>query len=102
VDSLEQNKERKMDMRFGTGNARTGSPETVASELVKYKLDLIAVPDLRRDKGGSQPAEINAFFCGILYFRVRLVPLISYLLGPKRRLRVFWGPRNSLIPSELN
>jgi hypothetical protein len=38
-----------MDMRFGTWK------ETVASELAKYNLDILAVKEVRWDKGGSQP-----------------------------------------------
>jgi hypothetical protein len=52
-----------MDMRFGTWNVR-GSLETVVSELVKYNLDLVAVQDVRWDKGGSQPANYSTFFYG--------------------------------------
>jgi hypothetical protein len=48
MDSLDQqSKLRKMDMRFGTPNARSlhniGSLMTVAKEISKYKLDLVGV-----------------------------------------------------------
>jgi hypothetical protein len=40
-----------MDMRFGTWNGRsmymTGSLGTVAEEILKYKLDLVAVQGVR-------------------------------------------------------
>jgi exonuclease III len=53
-----------MDMRFGTWNVRSlyrsGSLKTVAREIEKYKLDLLSVQEVRRDKGGTERAE---FFC---------------------------------------
>jgi hypothetical protein len=36
--------------------------KTVASEMVKYHLDLVAVQEVRWDKGGSQPADDYTFF----------------------------------------
>jgi exonuclease III len=55
-----------MDMRFGTWNVRSlyriGSLKTVASELVKYKLDLVGVQEVRWEKGGTQRAEDCTFF----------------------------------------
>jgi exonuclease III len=57
-----------MDMRFGTWNIRslyrTGSLETVARELVKCKLDLVGVQEVRWEKGGTERAENYTFFCG--------------------------------------
>jgi hypothetical protein len=41
-----------MDMRFGT----------VASELAKCNLDLVAVQDVTWDKGGSEPAQDRTFY----------------------------------------
>jgi len=42
-----------MDTRFGTWNVR--SPlNTVASELAKYNLHLLAVQEVRWDKGGRR------------------------------------------------
>jgi exonuclease III len=44
-----------MDIRFGTWNVRSlyraGSLKTVARELVKYKLDLVGVQEVRWEKG---------------------------------------------------
>jgi len=37
--------------------------KAVSSELVKYKLDLVGVQEVRRDEGGSEPAD-DTFFCG--------------------------------------
>jgi hypothetical protein len=34
------------------------------TELVNYNLDLVAVQEVRSDKGGSQPADGCTFFCG--------------------------------------
>jgi exonuclease III len=48
-------------MRFGTWNVRSllGSmPRTVAYELAKYELDLVAVQEVRWDKGRSEAAEV--------------------------------------------
>jgi hypothetical protein len=46
-----------MDMRFGTWNVRSlcrsGSLKTVSGELVKYKLALVGVQEVRWDKGGT-------------------------------------------------
>jgi hypothetical protein len=51
TDSLEQPRQHKIDTIFGTWNGRSlyryGSLKTVASELVKHKLDLVAVHEVR-------------------------------------------------------
>jgi exonuclease III len=43
-------------MRFGTWNVRSlygaGSFTAAARKLARYKLDLVGVQDVRRDKGG--------------------------------------------------
>jgi hypothetical protein len=36
----------------------------VASKLAKYNLDLVAVQEVRWDKGGSEPAGDYTFLCG--------------------------------------
>jgi len=47
VDSLGRPMQRRIDMRFGTWNIRrvhrTDSLKTVASELAKYKINLMAI-----------------------------------------------------------
>jgi hypothetical protein len=52
-------------MRFGTCNMRSvyrsGSLMTVARELVMYKLDLVGVQEVRRDKGGTKSRGL--YFC---------------------------------------
>jgi hypothetical protein len=57
ADSLEQPKQQKMDMRFGTWNVRSlyrsGSLKTVSRELAKCKLDLVGVW-VRWDKDGTE------------------------------------------------
>jgi hypothetical protein len=49
-----------MDTRFGTWNVRSlyrsGFLKTVSGELVKYKLDLVGVQEVRRDEGGTDLA----------------------------------------------
>jgi exonuclease III len=57
-----------MDFRFGTWNVRSlyrsGSLQTVAMELGKYKLDLVGVQEVRWDKGSTEQAEDYTFFYG--------------------------------------
>jgi hypothetical protein len=55
-------------MRFATWNIRIlyrmGLLKTVARELGKYKLDLVAVPQVRWEKGGTERAEDYTFLYG--------------------------------------
>ena len=55
TDPSVRRKQWKRDIRFGTWNERSlyrcGSLTTVASELARYKLDLVGVQEFRRDKG---------------------------------------------------
>jgi len=58
-----------MDMKFGTWTVsslyRAGSLKTVASELVKYSLDLVVtIQDVSWIEGGGQPADQYTFFHG--------------------------------------
>jgi hypothetical protein len=57
-----------MDMRIGKWNVkslyRSVSLKTVARDLGKYKLDLVGVLEVRRDKGGTERAENYTFFYG--------------------------------------
>jgi exonuclease III len=54
--------------RFGTWNVRSlyriGSLTTVAREMVKYKLDLVGVQEVRWEKGDIVQAEDYTFFYG--------------------------------------
>lgn len=43
------------------GIFRSGSLKTEARELVKYKLDLMGVREVRQDKGGTEPAPDYSF-----------------------------------------
>jgi hypothetical protein len=49
-----------MGMRFQTSNVsslyRSGSPQTVKKEFVKYMLDLLRVQKVRHDKQGAEKA----------------------------------------------
>jgi hypothetical protein len=70
TDSLDNGpKQRKMDMSFGMWNVRSmyrsGSLRTVAKEVLKYKLDLVGVQEVRWDGGGTEPAGHYTFFYGI-------------------------------------
>jgi exonuclease III len=57
-----------MDMSFRTWNVRSlyrsGYLKTVSGELVKYKLDLVGVQEVRWDKGGTAQAGDYTFFYG--------------------------------------
>jgi exonuclease III len=57
-----------MDMRFGTWNVRSlyraGYLMTVLRELARYKLDLLAVQEVRREGSGTEPAGEYTFFYG--------------------------------------
>jgi hypothetical protein len=57
-----------MDMRFGTWKVRSlyraGSIMTVASEISKYKLDLVGVQEVGWDRGGTEPEGEYTFFYG--------------------------------------
>jgi hypothetical protein len=58
---MEWPRQWKMGMIFGTWNVksfcRAESLKTVASELIRYTLDLVAVQEFKWFKGGSQTAE---------------------------------------------
>jgi exonuclease III len=57
-----------MDMRFVTWNVRSlyraGSLLTVSREIVRYKLDLVGVQEVRWEGGGTEPARKYTFFFG--------------------------------------
>jgi hypothetical protein len=57
-----------MDMRFGMWNVRklyrAGSLMTVVKEILKYKLDLVGVQEIRWDRGGTKPLGKYTFFYG--------------------------------------
>jgi exonuclease III len=48
-----------MDIRFGTWNVRSmyraGSLRALAEEISKFKLDLVAVQEVRWDGGDTEP-----------------------------------------------
>jgi hypothetical protein len=54
------------DMRFGKWNVRSlyrvGSLKTVSRELVRCKLDLVGVQEVRWEGGGTEPAGEYTFF----------------------------------------
>jgi hypothetical protein len=66
LDHLKGPRQRKMDMRFlswDIGNlCRTGSLKTAASEILTYTLDVLAVREVRCEKGGSQTKDDYIFF----------------------------------------
>jgi hypothetical protein len=43
---------------------RTGSLRTAARELGKDRLDLVGVEEIRRNRGGAEPAGDNTLFYG--------------------------------------
>jgi len=64
----EASRGRQRGMKIGTWNVRSlyraGSPKAAARELVRYKLDVVGVQDVRWDKGGTVRAEDYDFFYG--------------------------------------
>jgi exonuclease III len=58
-----------MDMRFCTWNVRSlyraGLLMTAAKEISKYKSDLMAVQEVRWERGGIEPAVEYIFFIEI-------------------------------------
>jgi exonuclease III len=60
--------EGKWAWRFATWNVkrmyRAGSLRTVAEEVLKYKLDLVGIQEVRWDGGGPEPAGQYTFFYG--------------------------------------
>jgi hypothetical protein len=67
-DSVVRPKQWKKDIRFGTRNVRSlcrvGEIKSVVGELEKYKLDLLAVQEVRWEGEGYQTAENYTFFYG--------------------------------------
>jgi exonuclease III len=55
-------------MRFGTWNVRSmyraGALRLVGEEILKYKLDLVGVQEVRWNRGGTEPAGQYTFFYG--------------------------------------
>jgi hypothetical protein len=57
-----------MDMRFGTWKVRSvyraDALREVGEEILKCKLDLVGIQEVRWDRGGTEPAGQYIFFCG--------------------------------------
>src|SRR5215813_1186123 len=68
LEEASRRRERKRDIRLGTWNVRSlyraGSLTAAASELARYKLDLVGVQEVRWDKGGTVNAGDYSFFYG--------------------------------------
>jgi hypothetical protein len=69
MDSLDkQPKYKKMDMRFGNWDVRSmyrvGSLRAVEEENSKCKLALVRLPEVRWNRGGSEPAGNYTFSYG--------------------------------------
>jgi len=96
-----------MDMRFVTWNVsrlyRTGSLKALSSELQKYKAVLVAVQNVRWNKGGSQPADDYTFFYGngkaSLHLRTGFFVHMGIISAVK--MVEFIGDRISYIPKSL-
>jgi hypothetical protein len=80
-----------MDMRFGAWNVRSlyraDSLRTVEEEISKYKLDLMAVQEARRYKGGTEPAGEYTFFYEKGNENHELVQFFSYIREPYQHLK---------------
>jgi exonuclease III len=78
-----------MDMRIGTWNVRNlyraRSLKTVATELAKYGLDLVALQEVRWDSGGSEPGHYT-FFYGNRNANQHLGADFSYIKGSDQLL----------------
>jgi exonuclease III len=65
---ISRSRQKKRDILVGTCNVRSlyraGALTAVARKLARYKLDLVGVQEVRRDKGGSEKAGVYNFFCG--------------------------------------
>jgi hypothetical protein len=95
TDSLDNRpKQRKMDMIIGTWNVRSmyraGSLRIVAEEVLKYKLDLVGVQEVRWDESGTEPAGQYTFFYG------KGNQIVTSALFP---FLVFPCARTTLLPS---
>ena len=68
LEEVSRNRQRKRDIVLGTWKVRSlyraGSFTAVARELVRYKLDLVGVQDVRWDKGDTVRAGDYNFFYG--------------------------------------
>jgi hypothetical protein len=66
TDTLVRHKQCKRDTRFGTWNVRSlysaGSLTAAARELLRYKLDLVGVQEVRWEKGSTLRAGDYNFF----------------------------------------
>ena len=64
----EASRSRQRWMKIGTWNVRSlyraGSLKAAARELVRYKLDVVSVQEVRWDKGGTVRAGDYDFFYG--------------------------------------
>jgi hypothetical protein len=61
--------------------------DTVASELAKYNLDLMAAQEIRWDKGGSQAADDYTFLYGNRSANHHLGTAFSYVMVSYQQLR---------------
>ena len=68
LEEVPRSRQWKKDIVLGTWNARSlyraGSLMAVARKLVRYKLDLVGVQEVRHDKGGTVRAGDYNFFYG--------------------------------------
>jgi hypothetical protein len=67
LDSSEELRQWEMEMIFEIWNIRSlywvGSLITIAYQLTKHNVDIVAIQEVRWDKLGSVPAE-DFYFCG--------------------------------------
>ena len=68
LEEASRSRQRKRDILLGTWNVRSlyraGSLTAAASELARYKLDLVGVQEVRWDKGDTVRAGDYNFFYG--------------------------------------
>jgi hypothetical protein len=95
LDTLERPRQRKTDTRFGTWIVkclyRAGSLKAAASVLAKYKLHLMAIKEIRLNKGGSEPVSHVAgdyiFLMEIGMLNITWEQATSYVMGSDEQLR---------------
>jgi exonuclease III len=78
-------------MRFGIWNVRSlckvGVIKSVVGELQKYKLDLVAVQEVRWEWEGYQTADNYTFFCGKGYVNHHSQTGILYIIKSFQHLK---------------
>jgi hypothetical protein len=82
-----------MDMRFGTWRVqvislyRAGSLRAVTKEILKFKLNIVGVHEVREDRCGTEPAGDYSFLYGKEMRIMNYVQISSYVRESYQQLR---------------